>query len=821
MLLLLTRAGSAQAPPPRASDGVATPAQPIASTDDASATLINPANLAFAAGPEGRFTFVYTGDKARRPVRGYAVDAAMPLWMLGGGLRVDWMDSPAAAPPPYANSGKGSSYTWVRWGAAARVGELVSFGTTLGWSLSDSADFGGMFSVTSGVTLRPNRFMSAALVARDWNTPVARSGRRVDPAVDMGLVFRPLDGDRMLDVGLQGTYRADVARWVPAFHFAVDIPYVGRFRSGLELLDPQAGKLVATTALDINIGSTQATAGAVFGSALGLSGTGVVMGGAIRGFQERPQVPQPARVVRLRYESTPSVRKHVALLRRLWQLADEREVAGVLLELRANPAPSLAHAEELVDALRLLKRHGKKVMCHLEDASSRQLYVCSEADRIAINPAGGLRFAGLSTRHLYFGGLLKKLGVRADFVRIGAHKLAPEQFQEGSSAVGKRDHAALLRAYESIFLRQLARGRSLTVAAAKAALAKGPFIATEARAAKLVDELVYDDEVERFVAQVMGARTNVVDDAAVDEAPRRWRSLPKVAVVYLHGNMVDGRSRTVPLIGVKLAGSYTIAKAMKQARLDRSVKAVVFRIETGGGSSLASDVILREVALTARVKPVIVSMGAAAASGGYYAAAAATEIFANRATLTGSIGIFYGKVDVVGMLAKLGVHSESLRTAPQADAESLFRPFTEEEHVLLGVKVKQFYDLFVGRVAEGRKLTPAQVHAVAQGKVWLGEQALGHHLVDKVGGFRQALARARQLAGLPADTPIVQLPSTSRTLFQQALAAAGVPSLQAQSPSLALMLPSLRDTAAAVYPMLMQDGYKPMAQMEMVWWDQP
>ena len=616
--LSLASAVGAQAPPPRASDGVITPGQPIASTDDASATLVNPANLAFAAGPEARFTFLYTGAKARRPLRGYAVDAAMPLWMFGSGLRVDWMDPPAASPPPYAQSGESNSYTWVRWGAAARIGEFASFGTTLGWSLSGSDDFDGMFSLSSGITLRPNRFMSAALVARDWNTPVAISGRRVDPSVDMGLVFRPLDGDRALDVGLQGTYRADVARWVPAINFAVDIPFVGRLRSGLELLDPQAGKLVASTVLDINIGYSQARVGTVFGSALGLEGTGVVLGGAIRGFQERPQVPQPSRVVRMRYESTPSVRGHIALLRQLWRLADDREVAGVLLELRANPAPSLAHAEELVDALRLLKTRGKKVMCHLEDATGRQLYVCSEADRIAVNPAGGLRFAGLASRHLYFGGLLKKLGVRADFVRIGAHKLAPEQFQQGSSAVAKRDHRELLRGYESIFLRQLARGRAMTPAAARAAIAKGPFLATEARDAKLIDDLVYDDEIERFVAQVMGERTNVVEFAPAAEAPRRWRSLPKVAVVYLHGNMVDGRSQKVPLLGLKLAGSYTIAKALKRARLDPSVKAVVFRIETGGGSSLASDVILREATLTARVKPLIVSMGARAASGGYY-----------------------------------------------------------------------------------------------------------------------------------------------------------------------------------------------------------
>src|SRR5690606_17230762 len=147
-------------------------------------------------------------------------------------------------------------------------------------------------------------------------------------------------------------------------------------------------------------------------NSLGASGTGFVVGAAIRGFDETPRVPMPARFVRFRIESTPGVREHVTMLRRLWKLAEDDEVAGVLFELRASPAPSLAHAEELVDAIGLLRQNGKKVLCHLEDAGGRELFVCSAADRIAVNPAGGIRFAGLSTRYFYLGGLMKKLGIR-------------------------------------------------------------------------------------------------------------------------------------------------------------------------------------------------------------------------------------------------------------------------------------------------------------------------------------------------------------------------------------------------------------------------
>jgi protease-4 len=426
-----------------------------------------------------------------------------------------------------------------------------------------------------------------------------------------------------------------------------------------------------------------------------------------------------------------------------------------------------------------------------------------------------LRFAGLAARYLYFGGLLNKLGIDADFVRIGAHKLAAEQFTHGPSKVGVADHQELLESYEEVYIDQVGAGRGMDDDAAKRAIAKGPFIAPEARDAKLLDQLVYEDEIDRFAEEAFEGSVKIRDLELPSETPAYWRSPPKIAIVYLEGDMIDGNSQKIPILNLRLAGSYTISKALKQAREDQSVKAVVFRIETGGGSSLASDVILREATLTAKAKPLIVSMGARAASGGYYASAAANEIFANRATLTGSIGIFYGKVDVHGLLDKLGVTVESTRTSPRADAESFFRPFTEDEHVELGRKVKQFYDLFVGRVADGRKMTPAEVHAVAQGKVWTGDQARTRGLVDHIGGLRQALDRARALGGLPSDAPFIELPEEEPSLFEILLKLAGVPSLKADAAT-GWVPPPLMDVARALVPFMIYEPHKPLAKMEML-----
>jgi protease-4 len=261
---------------------------------------------------------------------------------------------------------------------------------------------------------------------------------------------------------------------------------------------------------------------------------------------------------------------------------------------------------------------------------------------------------------------------------------------------------------------------------------------------------------------------------------------------------------------MQLVGSYTIAETLKRVRENPLFAAVVLRVESPGGSSMASDVMWREVLLTARVKPVIVSMGDIAASGGYYIAAPATRILASPLTITGSIGIFYGKADVTELLHKIGVNVEVYKTAARADAESVFRPFTEEEHHELESKVAQFYDVFVSRVAEGRKMTKAAVDRVGQGRVWTGEQAKERGLIDELGGIRQALYEARQLGHLPEDAPIVELPKIPTSLLGQLL---GIEGLHASD--LTTTLPaSVMQLAKAMAPFLVHSSDRPLARIE-------
>jgi protease-4 len=500
----------------------------------------------------------------------------------------------------------------------------------------------------------------------------------------------------------------------------------------------------------------------------------------------------------------------------LWKLAAARDVKAVTLILRAEPASTMAHAEELADAIRVLRARGKKVLCSWEDAGSRALYVCANADRTVVNPAGGLRYAGIKSQYIYLAGLLSKIGVKAEFVRIGAHKSAPEQFtNEKASDVARADHEDMLRETEAVFVKNVATGRHLTPEQVRAATLKGPFVASEARDARFVDGFAFDDEIERATQEMVGHRISVEKFEAEREVPKQFGPKDRVALLYIDGDIVDGRSSHVPIVDMKLVGSYSIAETVKAIREDATIRSVVLRIESPGGSSMASDVMWRELVLLAKKKPLIVSMGSMAASGGYYVAAPGRTIYALPLTVTGSIGIFYGKADASELLRKVGVNIETYKTTPRADAESMFRGFTDEERIELDRKIHQFYDVFLDRVAQGRHMTKQEVDAVGQGRVWTGQEALEHHLVDKLGGLREALEEAREAGGLPHDAPIVELPKIERSLFETALHLVGLDA--AQTPlSIAGLPVQVRDVARAIAPMAVYSGDIPMARMEWV-----
>jgi protease-4 len=797
--------------------------------EDSTALVQNPANIAFMPSSELRWSAAYMNEGARLPFQGHAFSFAFPIPLINAatGVRVDLMSPPSGgAGPLYSANGL---YQWLTWGLALRASDSFAFGMSLQRSYSDMPQAHGLFGWSLGLTSHPSDYFGLALVANNINAPKNDAGGIIDRTYDIALAVRPLRS-RALEIGLSGKIvDADPkSYWVPSATVGVDVPELGRLRGSLSLLDPDDGvskeEWLASATMSFYLngtsGSMELSGGSMFGGALGRNVSGKAQENlltevAFRGYREPAGAPSPTFGLRIRMENTPGTRDHTALLRRLWQIAeDEPSVGAVVLELRTAPADSMAHVQELRDAVYLLRQSGKKVLCHLEDADGASLYLCSAADRILMNPAGGLRFAGLRARYFYYAGLLEKLGIKADFVRIGAHKSAPEAFtRTGATEVARDDKIDLLQQHEKHLTLGIAHGRHLDAQQVRERIAKGPFVAIEAKTAGFIDGYAFDDEVESQMQQLLGQPAKLIDDNRGPYAERFNGANPGIALIYVDGDMVDGRSQTIPLLGTKLVGSYTIADSIKKARENPMVGAVVLRVETGGGSAMAADVIWRELERTTKVKPVIVSMGTAAASGGYYISTPGTRVFANPLTITGSIGIFYGKADVSELLRKLGVNVEVYKTAPRADAESIFRPFTDDERTELKKKVWQFYDVFLQRVAEGRKLTKEQVDAVGQGHVWTGEQALKYKLVDELGGLRQALAAARKLAGLSDHAPIEESPPLDTTLIGRILGIEGVS--ETMPAHLQALPPQLMDVARALGPFIVHPADKPLARMEL------
>lgn len=804
----------------------------VASGTTTDAIAANPANLGFLPASELRLTSSFLDDRSLETAQGHAIATGfrVPLADLATGLRLDLVDPPAVA--ARRSFGLNANYQWLTWAVAYRPSAAFALGASLQGSWSSNERLDGHQSWTLGATLRPSDHLAFGFVAQDLSRSKRASGPEVNPAYHAALALRPLGRSRFA-IELGGAFvDGGPGYWIPRAGVGVDVPSVGRLSGEVLMVDPaeQAGTRQWLAGLKLGLRfndsgwSGELALGSAAGTALGPDAEwsahqNVTTSAALRRFRERPGVAFSDYALRIRLEDGASVRGQVALLRRLWTIAvHEPEVKAVVLQIRAAAAGSLAHIEELRDALALLRSRGKKVLCQLEDAGGATLFLCSAADRIVVHPAGRIRFAGLSTRYFYVPRLLAQLGIRAEYARIGAHKSAPEMFShERASDVARADHIDLLQQFERQMVGSLAAARGMSGTNLRLELAKGPLSAEAAQQAGLVDRLAHDDQIEKEISALLGREIPLREQRApvVPERHGRGRS---VALIYVDGDMIDGRSRNIPLLGVKLAGSYTIAEAIRSASSNSGVGAIVLRVETPGGSALAADVIWRQLVLAGRRKPVIVSIGSVGASAGYYVASAGKRIYANPLTVTGSIGVFAGKVDASELLRKIGVSLETYKTAPRADADSLFRSLTPDEMRELERKVHQFYDVFLDRVSQGRTaagtpLGKGDVDTVGQGRVWTGEQAVSRRLVDELGGLRQALAEAQRLADLPEDAPLVELPEETGNFILRMLGVAAVPSPTTALPALAA---PLDDLARSLAPVTIHPQQWPLLRMEFV-----
>jgi protease IV len=501
-------------------------------------------------------------------------------------------------------------------------------------------------------------------------------------------------------------------------------------------------------------------AGVHAGVSEGLDGVGF---GARLHSQKGGRVYWPRQIDADRYElaGLSDERSLIGMLQRLEraQAAGDRSV--LVVDARGTDG-GWASLHELREALVRVRNAGGHVYAYLEGASLKDYYVASAAERIFVHPAGSLDTHGISSTSLYFKGALDKLGVRAEVLKIDEYKSAGERFDRSEpSEPDRQQRIELQRDLYAQVVHDVAKARGLSLADVRGRFDEAPYGPHAAVEEGLVDEVVFRDELLDKIGEHLDAK---VEFAAVgDTSPREhWAEDPYVAVVLVEDAIVDGKSRRIPFFGLGFAGGDTIAQTLRDLRKDRYCRGVVLRVDSPGGSALASDVIWREVALTAQAHvddpkfapPIVVSMGDVAASGGYYVASGAPMVLADPMTITGSIGVISIHFDVSGLLGKLGISTFNLKEGKNADIGSPFAPYTEDQRARIEASIQRTYDLFRERVAAGRKLTPEKVDELGRGHVYSGTDALGLGLVDGMGGLHEAIALVRKDAGLPAWRPL-------------------------------------------------------------------
>ena len=455
----------------------------------------------------------------------------------------------------------------------------------------------------------------------------------------------------------------------------------------------------------------------------------------------------------------------------------DARITSVLLMPGSLELPFWGKVQELRDAVVDFRKSGKTVVAFLEYGGDREYYLASAADRVFMLPTARLDLAGIASYEIFLRGAFDKLDAYPDFHHIGDFKTATNQLTEKTFTPAHREMAESLNRdmYEQL-VRGIADARKKTEPEVRALLDDGPYSPEDALRVGLIDDLAYEDQLDDRVPQLKATRgekrIELNQYARISPQSAGIRPRSRIAVIYAVGVITSGDSSFDPVNG-RIAGSSTIVDQIRRIREDESVKAIVLRIDSPGGSSTASDVIWRELMITRDQKPsrpLVTSMSDLAASGGYYIAMPGHVIVAQPATLTGSIGIYTGKFVVSGTLAKLGITAETVTSGPNADIYSPFSRFSPEERAKIEQSMQSFYDQFVEKVAEARRTTPERIDAIAQGRVWTGRQARELGLVDQLGGLDTAVAAAKQRARIPADEDVEIVVYPARRGFYEALA---------------------------------------------------
>lgn len=454
----------------------------------------------------------------------------------------------------------------------------------------------------------------------------------------------------------------------------------------------------------------------------------------------------------------------------------DRRIKAILLDVNMSGV-GWGKAEEIRDAIIDFRSSGKPVYAHIEFGLNKEYYIATACDKIIVPPPGELFINGLAADVMFFRGSLDKLGIYPDIYQIGKYKSVGDMFTQKEMTDAHREYInSMLDDLFNRYVNAIAEARKKSPEEVRALIDKAPYNAQQAKDAGLIDEAIYRDELENQLKKLLGQKET---DALAAVRAGDYRNVSpeslglnkgeRLAVIYATGGIESGSSQNSPS-GEQSIGSDTVAKALNDAAADKSIKAIVLRVDSPGGSGLASDIIWRAVETANQKKPVVVSMSDVAASGGYYISASAAKIIAQPSTITGSIGVVAGKPVMRGFYDWLGLSNEYVLRGKTAGMFRATEKFSDEERAKFEEWIKTtYYRDFVPKVAKGRNKDAEYVDSVGQGRVWTGAQAKERGLVDEFGGLDKAIEVAKQLAKIPADKGVQRVIFPYPTTFLQQL----------------------------------------------------
>jgi len=717
------------------------PYNSAATSDDISAIKFNPAGLGMVRGFQTSFFHTFSDSS-------FEGDNAWFLSTGGLGFSVEWLGNIGdRAYRKYTLSGGGKFSRGFFWG------------TSYSWFGSRHEDYDKLSSWKIGLLARPFEFLSVGAVAKDLNR-TRFEGEKTRISFDYGVAVRPV-GDRLTlsaDASLGEKekiknaayrFRAEVEP-LDGFILSGDIDDKGNFGVGGRINLPTLGAGTynsVTKDYDYNQGTVYLTLSEDrYRTLLKRKNNFVEIRLSGKLVEENSRVGFFGK-------TKPTV---MELLESIGRAKDDTSVRGMLLRIESLDI-GISKVQEIREAILDFKTSGKYVIAFMELGGNKEYYLATAADKLVLLPTGYLLLNGLEAEVTFIKGTLEKLGIVADLEHIGDYKSASDLLtRTGMSPAHREMMNSLLDDLYDQITQGIAQGRGWTQEETKTKIDSGPFTASEAKSSNLVDTLLFYDQMDDLIKHTAGIKPKKIAYAAYRKQnyfKYSWVIPPKIAVIFATGMIGSGESGRNFLLGDYM-GSETISKAIQKAREDKTIKAIVFRVDSPGGEGIASDVILREIIKTKGVKPFIVSMSDVAGSGGYWISCAADTIVSMPSTYTGSIGVISGKFSFQGLYQKIGLNIETVKRGKHADIYSTTRPFNDEERELIQRQIKEFYSEFVRKVAEGRKMSEARVDSLGRGRVWTGKQAQQNGLVDLLGGLKLALAIAREKAGLPEDSEV-------------------------------------------------------------------